>query len=137
MGVFKTTKKLIENNLKLLTPILPIAWENQRFTPPADGSTYLRCNLQIGKPDDRIFGGGYYRENATFNVYVMDRLNIGTGNALDIAENIRTLFKKTSTFEEGSTRVQILLTPRIAGSIVTNDRLVIPLSIELVIENLV
>ena len=137
MGVLKTTKKLIEKNLKLLTPILPIAWENQSFTPPADGSTYLRCNLQIGKPDDRIFGGGYYRENATFNVYVMDRLNIGTGNALDIAENIRTLFKKTSTFEEGSTRVQILLTPRIAGSIVTNNRLVIPISIELVIENLV
>ena len=137
MGVLKTTKKLIEKNLKLLTPILPIAWENQSFTPPADGSTYLRCNLQIGKPDDRIFGGGYYRENATFNVYVMDRLNIGTGNALDIAENIRTLFKKTSTFEEGSTRVQILLTPRIAGSIVTNNRLVVPISIELVIENLV
>ena len=136
MGVLKTTKKLIEKNLKLLTPILPIAWENQSFTPPADGSTYLRCNLQIGKPDDRIFGGGYYRENATFNVYVMDRLNIGTGNALNIAENIRTLFKKTSTFEEGSTRVHILLTPRIAGSIVTNDRLVIPLSIELTIENL-
>ena len=136
MGVLKTTKKLIEKNLKLLTPILPIAWENQSFTPPADGSTYLRCNLQIGKPDDRIFGGGYYRENATFNVYVMDRLNIGTGNALDIAENIRTLFKKTSTFEEGSTRVQILLTPRIAGAVVTSDRVVVPVSIELIVENL-
>ena len=66
----------------------------------------------------------------------MDKLNIGTGNALDKAEAIRNLFKKRTTLEESNVRVQVLSTPRIAGAIVTSDRLVIPLSIELTIENL-
>lgn len=134
MSVLKTAKKLVENRLKTLTPALPIAWENVNFVPPADGSTYLRCTMQVRTPDDSCIGGSYYREDATFNVYVLDKLNIGTGNALDKAETIRTLFKKRTTLQEGNVRVHVLTTPRIAGSVVTNDRLVVPISIELTIE---
>lgn len=136
MSILTTTKKLIENRLKTLSPLPSVAWENVSFTPPADGKLYLRCTLQIRQPDDTCIGGDYYRENAIFNVYVLDKLNIGTGNALGIAEDIRTLFKKRTVLQEGTTRVHILSTPMIAGSVVTNDRLVIPLSIELTIENL-
>ena len=132
----RIAKKLVENRLKTLSPSLPIAFESVSFSAPADGSTYLRCTLQIRQPDDTCIGGNYYREDITFNVYVLDKLNIGTGNALTMAENIRTLFKKTTTLQEGTTRVQILTTPRIAGAVVTNDRLIIPISIELTVENL-
>ena len=136
MSILTTTKKLIENRLKTLSPLPSIAWPNVNFTPPSDGSLYLRCSMQVGTPDDTCVGGNYYRENVTFFIYVLDKLNIGTGNALSVAENIRTLFQKRTTLEEGTTRVQILTTPRIAGAVVTNDRLVIPLSIELTVENL-
>ena len=136
MSILTTTKKLIENRLKTLSPLPAIAWENVNFTAPSDGSLYLRCTMQVRNPDDTCIGSEYYRENIVFNVYVLDKLNIGTGNALNVAENIRTLFKKKTTLEEGTTRVQVLSTPRIAGSVVTNDRLVIPLSIELTVENL-
>lgn len=136
MSILTTTKKLIENRLKTLSPLPAIAWENVSFTAPADGSLYLRCTMQVRNPDDTCIGSEYYRENIIFNVYVLDKLNIGTGNALTVAENIRTLFKKKTTLEEGTTRVQVLSTPRIAGSVVTNDRLVIPLNIELTVENL-
>ena len=136
MSILTTTKKLIENRLKTLSPLPAIAWENVNFSAPADGSLYLRCTMQVRNPDDTCIGSEYYRENIVFNVYVLDKLNIGTGNALNVAENIRTLFKKKTTLEEGTTRVQVLSTPRIAGSVVTNDRLVIPLSIELTVENL-
>ena len=84
MSILKTTKKLVENRLKTLSPLPSIAWESVNFTPPTDGSLYLRCTLQIRQPDDTCIGGDYYRENATFNVYVLDKLNIGTGNALGI-----------------------------------------------------
>lgn len=137
MSILKTTKKLVENRLKTLSPLPPIAWEGVSFVPPADGKLYLRCTLQIRQPDDTCIGGDYYRENAVFNVYVLDKLNIGTGNALGIAEDIRTLFKKGTVLQEGTTRVHILTTPRIAGSVVTNDRLVTPISIELTVENIV
>lgn len=136
MSILTTTKKLVENRLKTLSPLPSIAWENVNFQVPADGSLYLRCTMQVRTTDDTCIGGNYYREDITFNVYVLDKLNIGTGNALTVAENIRTLFKKTTTLQEGTTRVQILTTPRIAGAVVTNDRLVIPLSIELTVENL-
>lgn len=137
MSILRTTKKLVENRLKTLTPAIPIAFESVSFTPPSNGGIYLRCTLQIREPDDTCIGSGdYYRENAVFNVYVMDKLNIGTGNALDVAESIRTLFKKRTVLQEGTTRVHILTTPRIAGSVVTSDRLVVPISIELMVENL-
>lgn len=136
MSILKTTKKLVENKLKTLSPLPSIAWENVSFVPPANGDLYLRCNLQIGRPDDSCIGGNYYRENITFNIYVMDKLNIGTGNALDKAEAIRSLFQKRTTLSEGTTRIQVLNTPRIAGAVVTNDRLVVPISVELIVENL-
>ena len=130
----KTIKKLVENRLKTLSPSLPIAWTNVSFTPPADGSKYLRCTLNIRTPDDSCIGGTYYRENATFNVYVLDKLNIGSGGALDTAESIRDLFDKRTTLEEGNVRVQILQTPHITGEVITNDRLVIPIAIRLTAE---
>lgn len=136
MGILKTTKKLVENKLKTLPSLPSIAWENVSFVPPANGDLYLRCNLQIGRPYDSCIGGNYYRENITFNIYVMDKLNIGTGNALDKAEAIRSLFQKRTTLSEGTTRIQVLNTPRIAGTVITNDRLVVPISVELIVENL-
>lgn len=136
MSILTTTKKLIENRLKTLSPLPSIAWENVSFTPPADEALYLRCSMQVRTPDDSCIGGNYYRENITFFIYVLDKLNIGTGNALNVAENIRTLFSKTTTLQEGTTRVQILTTPRIAGAVVTSDRLVVPITVELTVENL-
>lgn len=136
MGAIKTAKKLVENKLKTLSPSLPIAFEGVSFTPPSDGSKYLRCNLITRKPDDTCIGGSYYRQPAVFNVFVMDKLNIGTGSAIDTAELIQQLFNKKTTLEEGTTRVQVLETPQISGTAITSDRLVIPVSIYLIIENL-
>lgn len=136
MGVIKTAKKLVENKLKTITPALPIAFENISFAPPADGSKYLRCNLVTRKPDDSCIGGEYYKQPAVFNVFVMDKLNIGTGSAIDTAEVVQQLFKKTTTLEEGNVRVQILETPQISGTAITSDRLVIPVIISLMIEYL-
>jgi len=136
MSILTTTKKLIENRLKTLSPLPSIAWPNVSFTPPADGSLYLRCTMQIRDPDDTCIGSDYYRENVVFNVYVLDKLNIGSSNALNVAENIRTLFKKKTTLQEGTTKVQVLSTPRIAGEATTSNRSVVPISIELTVENL-
>ena len=136
MSVLKTAKKLVENKLKTITPSITIAWENVTYTPPADGSKYLRCSFIVRQPDDTCIGSDYYRENAVFNIYVMDKLGIGTGGALDTAEAIRSLFSKKTTMQEGNVRIHILKTPHIAGTVVTTDRLVCPISIQLTIESL-
>lgn len=136
MSAIITTKKLVETRLKTLSPSLPIAWESVAFTAPADGSKYLRCTITIGKPDDRCKGSNYYRENMTLNVYVLDKLNIGTTGALTTAEAVRALFAKGTSIEEGNVRVNILTTPHIAGTVATSDRLVVPVSISLTVESL-
>lgn len=130
----KVIKKLLEKRLIESFPTLKVSVPNVAFQPPADGSKYLRCTLNIRTPDDSCIGGTYYRENATFNVYVLDKLNIGSGGALDTAEAIRNLFDKRTTLEEGNVRVQVLQTPHIAGEVITNDRLVIPIAIRLTAE---
>ena len=137
MSVIKTAKKLVENHLKTIVPSIPIAFENVTFNPPSDGSKYLRCSLVTKKPDDTCIGSNYYRQPATFNIFVMDKLNIGTGSALDTAEIIQQLFNKKTTLEENNVRVQVLETPYIAGTAITTDRLVVPVSVQLTIENLV
>jgi hypothetical protein len=135
MGVLEKTKKLIENRLKTLSPALAIAFDNVVFTPPANAGKYLRCTFNIQRPDDTSVGSDYYRENVTVNIYVMDKLNIGTGSALDTAEDIRTLFKKSTSLQDENVRITILRTPHIAGTTVTSDRLVCPISIQLLVEN--
>jgi hypothetical protein len=133
-----TAKKLVEKKLLTLpatNPVTPIAWENVAFTAPT--GKYLRCTLQILKPNDTCIGSGdYYRENMRLSVYVCDKLNIGTTGALQTAEDIRALFYKRLTMEESGIRVQVLKTPHIAGCAVTADRLVVPISVELTVEKL-
>lgn len=136
MSILLTVKKIVENRLASITPALSIAWEGVNFEPPSDGSKYLKCSFGIKEPDDTCVGGGYYRENIIFYVYVMDKLGIGTGSAYQTAEDIRNLFKLKTTFTEDYVLIRILKTPHIAGSLKTADRLVVPVSVALTVENL-
>ena len=70
-------RKLLENKLKELTPLLPIAFDNISFTPPS--TKYIRANLVPRRPNNESIGNGCYQENISFNVFVVDKLNIGTG----------------------------------------------------------
>lgn len=136
MSILLTVKKIVENRLASITPAIPIAWEGVNFDPPSDGSKYLKCSFSIKEPDDTCIGGNYYRENVVFYVYVMDRLGVGTGEAYQIAENVRNLFKLKTTCVEDYVLIRVLKTPHIAGSLKTADRLVVPVTISLTVENL-
>lgn len=127
-----STKRAVERRLNTLTPSVPIAYENVSFIPPT--GMYLRTQLTIQNPEDPVYGTGYYRERITFQVFVCEELNKGTVSAQAKAEAIRTLFTKGTSFTEDDYVVHILRTPQVAGSIVTSDRLVIPILISLVVE---
>ena len=130
MSAILNTKRASERRLNTLG--LPIAFEGSSFTPP--NSLYLRCQFQIRNPDDPVIGDKYYRERIQFQVFVADVLNTGTGNALEKAELVRGLFPKGHTLIESGTRIYVLGTPQISGTIITNDRLVVPVMIDLVAE---
>lgn len=125
-------KKACERRLATLNPALPTAYENVAFAPPT--GMYLRTQFTVQDPEDPVFGTGYYRERMTFQVFVCEELNKGTTNAQAVAESIRTLFTKGTTFTEDDYVVHVLRTPQIAGSTKTTDRLVTPVLIPLVVE---
>jgi len=130
MSAILDTKRALERRLNTLG--LPTAYESSNFTAPE--GLYLRAQLIVNTPEDPVIGDKYYRERITFQVFVADRLNIGTANAFTVAEQIRSLFDKGLVLNEGSTSIYILGTPRVAGSVVTTERLVVPVSIEILAE---
>ena len=130
MSAILNTKRAAER--KLLTLGFPVAFENVEFTP--NTGVYLKSQFQVQNPDDPVIGDKYYRERINFQVFVTDDLGQGTANALTVAEAVRALFTKGSFMDEAGTHIYVLDTPRISGSSVTKERLVVPVMISLVAE---
>ena len=127
------TKRAIERLLTNTFSTLKIAYEGVDFKPPND-QLYLTVSFRVNQPDDPVFGREYYRENISCTVLVVDVLNKGTSGAYTVAGQIRDLLDKGNTFVEGSTRIHVLRTPQIAGSAITNQRVVVPVIISFVVE---
>jgi hypothetical protein len=88
----------------------------------------------IKDPTDPVLGTGYYRENLELQIFVNSPNNKGVGEALSRAELLRTHFKKGLTIQKDTLIIHILETPRISGSAVIGDRLIVPILIPIVSE---
>lgn len=115
-------------------PDVPVAIENVGFEPDPDADIYLAVQFVIHPPTDPTYGPYYYRENISFQIFVSDRLGKGTNDAKNLAEQIRAVFYKGLSLEEDGYRLHILKTPQISGSVVTSDRLLVPLMIPVEVE---
>jgi hypothetical protein len=127
------SKRACEKHLKALSPDIPTAYEGLHFTPPAN-AMYQSTQFYIEQPDDPVFGTGYYRENFQFQVFVADVKGKGTAAALTRAELIRQHFKKGTTLFEAGFKILILETPKVAGTAITEDRIVVPVIISAITE---
>lgn len=130
MSAILDTKRFVERRLKTSFPNTKIAFEGVSFEAPND-ELYIRTQLVIQPPDEPVIGDTYYRERFSFQVFVCDVQNKGTANAYSIAEQVRALFRKGSTSIEQSTPIHITSVSRLQGPIITEDRLVIAVLIEL------
>jgi Bacteriophage related domain of unknown function len=130
MSAIINIKKAAERRLQSAFPTTPIAFENVKFEPTS--ALYFKTQFVISPPDDPVIGDKYYRERMQFQVFVCDKVNAGTANALTIAEQIRVLFAKATTMQEAGTNIYVFTTPQVSGSIVAQDRLIVPVIISLV-----
>ncbi len=131
MSLMKTIIGLTKR-LNTLSPSLPTGYEGAKFDPPT--TIYQRVQFVPRKPDDPVFGRGYYRERVEMQVFINAPLNKGTGEALTRAELVRNHFKKGTKFTEDSVVLHVLETPRIAGTAVISDRVVVPVLIDVIAE---
>ena len=130
MSAILNTKKACERLLATLN--IPTAYENTNFVPPV--GLYLRTQFVIKPPLSPTIGSGYVREQIIFQVFVCDVLNKGTANAIQVAEQIRGLFYQSLSLQESDSTIHIFEVPQISGSLVTSDRLVVPVLINLATE---
>lgn len=126
-------RKACDRKLKALFHTTKIAVEAVAFTPPSD-ALYIRTQYVIRNPEDVVIGSRYYREQISFQVFVIDVANKGVGNALDVAETIRNEYEKGTFIDEGGTRIHVWETPQVAGTMVVENRVVVPVIINLVAE---
>ena len=125
-------EKAVRRHLQTLSPVLPTALEGISFVAP-DGM-YQRLQFVINSPTDPTFGRGYHRENIQVQIFVADKLDVGTNAAITRAQALRDLFHKGLTLNEGGFRMYVLRTPQIAGASVGSDRVIVPVLISLTVE---
>ena len=126
-----SVKKAIRLHLSTMPSVPATAYEAMSFDAP-DDDVYLRLQFVVNTPDDPTLGVGYYRERITAQIFVVDSAGHGTGTAEQLAETIRQHFKKGTTLIQDGVRIQVLTTPQISGSVVLQNKLIIPVMINVV-----
>lgn len=127
----KTVKKAARLHLAALSPQLPTAYEGFPFEVPSSG-LYQRTQFVVQTPDDPVIGDKYYRERLEFQIFVVGPAGVGTTEVDTRAELIRTHFYKGFTTTVDGMRIYVLRTPQIAGTSVVQDKVIIPVLIDLV-----
>ncbi len=105
MGVFSNIQRALDKRLALLPNIPFVAWPNTK-TAPGISQTYLRPTLLPAKStlytlNDENFNPGIYQ------IDIFTPLNLGVGAALDLADNIKSLYEQARTIVEGSDTIYI------------------------------
>ena len=131
MSIIKA-EKAVRRHLLTLSPQLPTAYEAIPFTAPA--GMYQRLQFVVNPPTDPTFGTYYHRENIQVQIFVADKLDVGTNAAITRAQALRGLFHKGLTLNEGGFRMHVLRTPQIAGAAIASDRVIVPVLISLTVE---
>lgn len=132
MSALINTKKALERRLVQNFPNIKIAFENINFNKPSE--MYFEVQLVVLQPEDVVVGSKYYRERFSFQIFVVDLPNKGVFDAIDVAEQIRTIFDKGMFLQESDSRIHVLRTPRIESPEIVEQHLVVPVIIPVITE---
>lgn len=72
--------------------MLPVAWQNAPFDPPADGGVYLRAFLLPATTDSEDLEGAHRSYVGMFQVSIVTASGIGTTLSNAIADELVALF---------------------------------------------
>ena len=131
MSEILNIKKALERRLNAITPSVPTGFENVEFDPPV-GVMYQRCQFIIKKPQDPTLTVGFSRERLQLQVFITDMKGIGTNSVLARAELIRNTFAKGLSLVEAGTRIYVLETPHIGSVFPVQDRIIVPVMIDVI-----
>lgn len=116
------------DRLRTMPGVLPIAWPNVAFTPPAD-QRYLRAYVLPDEPDAVDIAGRYVRRGGLLQVSVCWLVGAGITAPREVAGAIAERFAPGTIIERGPHRIRISRPPRISPEIVEPDIMSVPISI--------
>lgn len=104
------------------------SFQNAIFQP-VSGIPHQEVHMVPFKPDEPTQGAGYYREHGLFQVTLVYPLGVGTGALLARAEQIRSSFRRGSSFASDGVTVQIPDTPEFGHLDGSEDSVRMPVKI--------
>ena len=108
---------------------LPVAWPNVSFSPPTSGK-FLRVDFIPNRVDRvEIASDGTHQMRGLLQVSVMWPQNVGTDAPMDIAGAIVSAYPADLTLWDGALRVRVYQRPAVAGVIVEDQRIMVPVTV--------
>lgn len=111
-----------------LSPVLPVAYPNVAFNPPASGP-YLVANAPLRATTQGIGISAWDEHAGIFQVDVVYRAQDGVIKPTQIADAVAAHFPRNLHLENGSVRVDIDEPPSIAAPVTDAPNLKTPVSI--------
>jgi hypothetical protein len=131
--LYQDIRAAFETALYNLDNTFDTAWENDEFTPD-ETKPYQRVQLMLYRPENPCINTDYRRERGEFQVFVSYPKVIGSHAAYTKASSIASLFKRGTTLQQGSTKVQIHLSPYVQTAMQVYDRYVVAVTVEFYVE---
>ena len=119
----------LEVGLNGMTPAMPTAFENTKFTPPDKSVAYQMVTMLPASPENPAVGAQHRREVGLMQVSLRYPFDAGTQPATWRAELIQARFRRGSTWVKDGVTVIVDLTPTIAPGRISEDRFVVDVSI--------
>lgn len=128
----KTIRALYEDRLKtwaqVHNPVLPIAYENVPFTPPA--GTYLAVFLLPADTTSKDLAGSLRDRTGVFQINVVCPVGNGPGVGQGIAAELDALFPNNLRLTSGAFTVQSVTPTRERPPVPTVDRFTVPVDLQ-------
>jgi hypothetical protein len=127
-------RSLYEGRLKAWAdarvPKLTVAFEDVSYTPPADGSTYLKAYLLPGNADSEDLAGKHKSYRGIFQVSVITKSGTGRGPAGQIADELAALFPNNLALTKTGLTVYVRSPTSNAPAIQSDTTSALPVSFE-------
>lgn len=134
MGKLQSIQSAFEKRLLANTPVgVETAFEGTDYKPKPN-VPYQIARVFPGNPINNTLGDDFYLETGRFQVLLAYPKNKGKGAVLDRADEIRTAFKRGTFLLEDGIRMHVLQTPSVQGATITEDRIVVPVTINFTAE---
>ena len=112
-------EKRLNDWAKARSPALAVAWQNTKFTPPAN-AMYLRAYVMPSATISRDAAGDHRQYRGVFQVNAVMPIGAGSRGAEQIAAEIDALFPVNLVMQSGGLAVRVR-TPISSGQPTTGD----------------